>query len=232
MHVASFGAAPASCSLAAPQPLTRPPICSCSINVWAVHRGSGVLLKSCGPPAGPAPPKASQKSPVGKTPSYQPQPEGQLRESVSAMFVSAAYSLRRWAAARGAQQLQLPPTSGVWAAASGEPVGGGRASTPFELPSTSGSRGYAGDASGDDVEALLASLVNYEQQGIPAAAGTTASNRFDLSRMRRLLQALGDPQNRLAAVHIAGSKGKCCQSSSPRLFRAPITKWADNCKRQ
>ncbi|KAG2500057.1 hypothetical protein HYH03_002334 [Edaphochlamys debaryana] len=54
----------------------------------------------------------------------------------------------------------------------------------------------------------LVSGVNHEASGIPAMAGTTASNRFDLGRMRRLLAALGDPHLAVRAVHVAGSKGK------------------------
>ncbi|GFR41137.1 hypothetical protein Agub_g1786, partial [Astrephomene gubernaculifera] len=55
---------------------------------------------------------------------------------------------------------------------------------------------------------LLDDLVNYERSGIPAAAGTAASSRFDLGRMHRLLAALGNPHLGLKAVHVAGSKGK------------------------
>ncbi|KAG2442690.1 hypothetical protein HXX76_002773 [Chlamydomonas incerta] len=74
-----------------------------------------------------------------------------------------------------------------------------------------------GGGSGDDASpstsaaAMLDDLVNgvnYERSGIPAAAGTDASSRFDLGRMRRLLEALGSPHLALKAVHVAGSKGK------------------------
>lgn len=55
---------------------------------------------------------------------------------------------------------------------------------------------------------FLESLHNFEARGIPAAAGTAASSAFDLGRMRRLLAALGDPQAKVPAIHVAGSKGK------------------------
>lgn len=65
-------------------------------------------------------------------------------------------------------------------------------------------------ASSQGAEELLNSLINYEQQGIPANAGLASSaNRFDLSRMHKLLHAMGNPQQQLKAVHIAGSKGAC-----------------------
>lgn len=62
---------------------------------------------------------------------------------------------------------------------------------------------------------LLNGLVNHERQGLPAASGTSASAHFDLSRMARLLAALGDPQEQLRAVHVAGSKG---EASSTRAW--------------
>lgn len=58
-----------------------------------------------------------------------------------------------------------------------------------------------------DHETLLAWLnarVNYERT--PAAGNTPAA--FGLDRMRRLLAALGNPHLRVAAVHVAGTKGK------------------------
>ncbi|EFJ52076.1 hypothetical protein VOLCADRAFT_116089 [Volvox carteri f. nagariensis] len=66
------------------------------------------------------------------------------------------------------------------------------------------SSGAAGAAAAN----LLDSLVNYERSGIPPAAGTAGSSRFDLGRMHRLLAALGNPHMGLKAVHVAGSKGK------------------------
>ncbi|XP_038686567.1 dihydrofolate synthetase isoform X2 [Tripterygium wilfordii] len=52
------------------------------------------------------------------------------------------------------------------------------------------------------------SLKNYEKSGIPKGAGTDSDEGFDLGRMRRLMDRLGNPQSRFKAVHIAGSKGK------------------------
>lgn len=50
----------------------------------------------------------------------------------------------------------------------------------------------------------LSSLVNYEQGG---RFGYNATN-FNLSRMNRLLAALGNPHREFKTVHIAGTKGK------------------------
>ena len=54
----------------------------------------------------------------------------------------------------------------------------------------------------------LASFTNYEQKGVPAAAGTDTADGFDLQRVHRLLDALGSPQTQWPAVHVAGTKGK------------------------
>ena len=43
--------------------------------------------------------------------------------------------------------------------------------------------------------------VNYEQK-------TPRTGDFSLDRMRALMRLLGDPQDRLRIVHVAGSKGK------------------------
>jgi dihydrofolate synthase / folylpolyglutamate synthase len=45
--------------------------------------------------------------------------------------------------------------------------------------------------------------VNYEQRGMPADLG-----ELKLERMRLLLELLGNPQDRLRIIHIAGTKGK------------------------
>ncbi|MDQ3329458.1 MAG: bifunctional folylpolyglutamate synthase/dihydrofolate synthase [Planctomycetota bacterium] len=55
----------------------------------------------------------------------------------------------------------------------------------------------------DDAVAYLLGRINYERN--PSLAERQA---FRLDRMRRLLAALGDPQERIPAVHIAGTKGK------------------------
>ncbi|KAJ8478941.1 hypothetical protein OPV22_022668 [Ensete ventricosum] len=51
-------------------------------------------------------------------------------------------------------------------------------------------------------------LKNYERVGVPQGAGTDTDDGFDLGRMRRLLQRLGNPHKQFKAVHIAGTKGK------------------------
>ncbi|PKA53803.1 Folylpolyglutamate synthase [Apostasia shenzhenica] len=51
-------------------------------------------------------------------------------------------------------------------------------------------------------------LKNYERVGVPKDAGTDSVDGFDLGRMRRLLQRLGNPQSHFKAIHIAGTKGK------------------------
>lgn len=40
------------------------------------------------------------------------------------------------------------------------------------------------------------SLKNYEKTGIPKGAGTDSGEGFDLGRMRRLMDRLGNPQSR------------------------------------
>ncbi|XP_065626274.1 dihydrofolate synthetase [Quercus suber] len=52
------------------------------------------------------------------------------------------------------------------------------------------------------------SLKNYEKVGVPKGAGTDSDDGFDLGRMRRLMERLGNPQAQFKAVHIAGTKGK------------------------
>lgn len=52
---------------------------------------------------------------------------------------------------------------------------------------------------------FLQRLTNYERKGLPDQSGTDA---FPLERMRELLKRLGDPQQDLKVLHVAGSKGK------------------------
>lgn len=40
-------------------------------------------------------------------------------------------------------------------------------------------------------------LKNYEKSGVPKGAGTDSDDGFDLGRMKRLLQLLGNPQSKL-----------------------------------
>lgn len=54
----------------------------------------------------------------------------------------------------------------------------------------------------------LDNLKNYEKSGVPKGAGTDSKYGFDLSRMRRLMELLGNPQSKFKAVHVAGTKGK------------------------
>ncbi|KAK9844056.1 hypothetical protein WJX81_003088 [Elliptochloris bilobata] len=57
-------------------------------------------------------------------------------------------------------------------------------------------------------EEVLQQLVDFERTGVPAGAGTDTNRGFDLGRMRKLLARLGNPQDALPVVHVAGSKGK------------------------
>ncbi|KAL4522790.1 hypothetical protein Ndes2437A_g07544 [Nannochloris sp. 'desiccata'] len=54
----------------------------------------------------------------------------------------------------------------------------------------------------------LAAFNNYEQKGVPDAAGTDTADGFDLARVHKLMQALDSPHTAFPAVHIAGTKGK------------------------
>ena len=67
-----------------------------------------------------------------------------------------------------------------------------------------------------DAEAWLEGLINVER--LPQAR----SARFSLAPIRALLSALGDPQDRLRVLHIAGSKGK----GSVALFAEAILREA------
>ncbi|GAB2221941.1 hypothetical protein Droror1_Dr00013137 [Drosera rotundifolia] len=59
-----------------------------------------------------------------------------------------------------------------------------------------------------EVMEYLENLKNYEKLGVPRNAGTDSDDGFDLGRMRRLMDRLGNPQSKYKAVHIAGTKGK------------------------
>ncbi|XP_071716336.1 dihydrofolate synthetase isoform X2 [Rutidosis leptorrhynchoides] len=54
----------------------------------------------------------------------------------------------------------------------------------------------------------LDNLKNHEKSGVPKGAGTDSDEGFDLGRMKRLMQSLGNPQSKYKAIHIAGTKGK------------------------
>ncbi|KAL3524386.1 hypothetical protein ACH5RR_017220 [Cinchona calisaya] len=55
---------------------------------------------------------------------------------------------------------------------------------------------------------FIDNLKNYEKAGVPKGAGTDSDDGFDLGRMRRLLQLLGNPHFKFKSIHIAGTKGK------------------------
>lgn len=55
---------------------------------------------------------------------------------------------------------------------------------------------------------FLDSLKNYEKEGVPKGAGTDTQEGFDLQRMERLIQLLGNPLACYPVVHVAGTKGK------------------------
>jgi len=59
-------------------------------------------------------------------------------------------------------------------------------------------------AAADDLLGWLDARVDYERT--PPATPPAAA--FGLDRMRRLLRALGSPQDRLPVIHVAGTKGK------------------------
>lgn len=47
-----------------------------------------------------------------------------------------------------------------------------------------------------DLLEYLGKLKNYEKSGVPKGAGTDSYEGFDLGRMRRLLNSLGNPQSK------------------------------------
>ncbi|KAL2903513.1 Dihydrofolate synthetase [Bienertia sinuspersici] len=54
----------------------------------------------------------------------------------------------------------------------------------------------------------LDQLKNFEKSGVPENAGTETDDGFDLGRMKRLMDRLGNPQSNYKTVHVAGTKGK------------------------
>ena len=71
----------------------------------------------------------------------------------------------------------------------------------------------------------LEGLVNWEQRGIPKAAGTSSSSQFDLGRMHRLLDRLGKPHQAWPAVHVAGSKGEFTSQNESHVIRTTLQSW-------
>ncbi|KAK9914417.1 hypothetical protein M0R45_038198 [Rubus argutus] len=67
---------------------------------------------------------------------------------------------------------------------------------------------HSEDSELKDLMEYMNSLKNYEKSGVPVGAGTDSDDGFDLGRMRRLMELLGNPHSKFKAVHIAGTKGK------------------------
>ncbi|GKV19839.1 hypothetical protein SLEP1_g30050 [Rubroshorea leprosula] len=67
---------------------------------------------------------------------------------------------------------------------------------------------YREDTELNDFIEYIDALKNYEKMGVPKGAGTDSDDGFDLGRMRRLMDCLGNPQSKFKVVHIAGTKGK------------------------
>ncbi|XP_043696917.1 dihydrofolate synthetase isoform X1 [Telopea speciosissima] len=67
---------------------------------------------------------------------------------------------------------------------------------------------YSEDSEMEEFLDYLDRLKNYEKAGVPKGAGTDSSDGFDLGRMNRLMERLGNPHSSFKAVHIAGTKGK------------------------
>ncbi|MFV1959741.1 MAG: hypothetical protein ACC662_10060, partial [Planctomycetota bacterium] len=66
-----------------------------------------------------------------------------------------------------------------------------------------------------DLEALLARTTNYEEK----RPRVRERPSFRLERVRHLLAAVGDPQEAIPPVHLAGSKGK---GSTARMVEAAL----------
>ncbi|GLU09066.1 hypothetical protein SLE2022_259430 [Rubroshorea leprosula] len=67
---------------------------------------------------------------------------------------------------------------------------------------------YREDTELNDFIEYIDALKNYEKMGVPKGAGTDSDDGFDLGRMRRLMDRLGNPQSKFKVVHVAGTKGK------------------------
>ena len=105
-----------------------------------------------------------------------------------------------------------------WSSSSRSPPPSGRCPRDVARALSSASASTSASSSGSssasdavDIDAFLSRFKNHERTGVPAGAGVEGggSAAFDLSRMRRLLSALGDPH--LAGydvIHVAGTKGK------------------------
>ncbi|XP_022764196.1 dihydrofolate synthetase-like isoform X1 [Durio zibethinus] len=78
----------------------------------------------------------------------------------------------------------------------------------FQLESKQWFSTYREEPELTDLIQYIDSLKNYEKLGVPKDAGTDSDDGFDLRRMRRLMDRLGNPQSNFKSVHIAGTKGK------------------------
>ncbi|XP_065858428.1 dihydrofolate synthetase-like [Euphorbia lathyris] len=84
----------------------------------------------------------------------------------------------------------------------------GRPLNPWRLGSKHFFSNFGEDPELKDFMDYMDALKNYEKLGIPNGAGTDSDNGFDLRRVRRLMDRLGNPQSKFKAIHIAGTKGK------------------------
>ncbi|XP_065868593.1 dihydrofolate synthetase-like isoform X2 [Euphorbia lathyris] len=84
----------------------------------------------------------------------------------------------------------------------------GRPLNPWRLGSKHFFSNFGEDPELQDFMDYMDALKNYEKLGIPNGAGTDSDDGFDLRRMRRLMDRLGNPQSKFKAIHIAGTKGK------------------------
>ncbi|XVF12624.1 hypothetical protein REPUB_Repub08aG0135000 [Reevesia pubescens] len=78
----------------------------------------------------------------------------------------------------------------------------------FQLESKQWFSSYTEEPELKDFIQYIDSLKNFEKSGVPKDAGTDSDDGFDLGRMRRLMNRLGNPQSNFKSVHIAGTKGK------------------------
>lgn len=68
-------------------------------------------------------------------------------------------------------------------------------------------RGFCASSDDSELKDLMEymnSLKNYEKSGVPKDAGTDSEDGFDLGRMRRLLELLGNPHSRFKVRNIIG----------------------------
>ncbi|KAL3521610.1 hypothetical protein ACH5RR_019759 [Cinchona calisaya] len=75
---------------------------------------------------------------------------------------------------------------------------------------------------------FIDNLNNYEKAGVPKGAGTDSDDGFDLGRMRRLMQLLGNPRckfkNRLFTLLGQREKGQRLHFS-PTFYGHEVIQW-------